>query len=150
MVRAQPYQMGCAKGLLVTLDLTPLGNAVARLAEGLQRHARTPEDDQLRDGLIQRFEFTYELSHRMLRRYLRQVSASPDLVDQMSFQELIRAGNEQGLLRADWRDWRRFRDMRARTSHAYDAAIAAEVTAGIPGFLHEAMALRDALQARLA
>ena len=53
-------------------------NAVARLREGLERHRREPNDEQLRDGLIQRFEFTYELSHRMLRRYLRMIAASPD------------------------------------------------------------------------
>ena len=47
------------------LDISPLVNAVARLREGLERHRREPQDEQLRDGLIQRFEFTYELSHRM-------------------------------------------------------------------------------------
>ncbi len=134
---------------MVTLDLTPLSNAIARLEEGLLRHIRTPEDDQLRDGLIQRFEFTYELSHRTLKRYLRQVSASPDMVDLLPFQDLIRTGSEQGLLRGAWPDWRRFRDMRARTSHAYDAGIAAQVTAGIPDFLDEAVWLREALQAKL-
>ena len=50
------------------LDISPLVNAVARLREGLERHRREPQDEQLRDGLIQRFEFTYELSHRMLWR----------------------------------------------------------------------------------
>ena len=38
-------------------------------------------DELLRDGLIQRFTFSYELSHRMLRRYLRMVAASPDAFD---------------------------------------------------------------------
>jgi hypothetical protein len=50
------------------LDTTPLGNAVRRLREGLARHEREPGDEQIRDGLIQRFEFTYELCQRMLRR----------------------------------------------------------------------------------
>lgn len=133
----------------MTLDLSPLSNAIARLAEGLCRHRQAPEDELLRDGLIQRFEFTYELSHRMLKRYLRQVSASPDQFDAMPFQELIRTGNEQGLLRGEWSDWRRFREMRARTSHGYDTVIAVQVAAGIPEFLDEAIWLRDALRQRL-
>lgn len=118
--------------------------------EGLARHRREPADDQLRDGLIQRFEFTYELAHRMLRRYLRQVSASPEAFDQMTFADLIRTANEQGLLLGDWPAWRRYRDMRARTSHTYAAAVGAQVVSGIPEFLAEAMHLRDQLQRRLA
>jgi nucleotidyltransferase substrate binding protein (TIGR01987 family) len=131
------------------LDISPLVSAVARLREGLERHRREPHDEQLRDGLIQRFEFTYELSHRMLRRYLRLVAATPGVYDQMPFQDLIRSGNEHGLLRGDWAAWRRFRDMRARTSHTYAAVVAEQVAAGIPDFLAEAMFLRDQLQQRL-
>ncbi|HET8996410.1 MAG TPA: HI0074 family nucleotidyltransferase substrate-binding subunit [Acetobacteraceae bacterium] len=131
------------------LEITPLVSAVARLREGLDRHLREPADEQLRDGLIQRFEFTYELAHRLLRRYLREVSASPASLDQMTFADLIRSGNEQGLLRGDWPAWRRYRDMRARTSHTYDVTVAAQVVAGIPDFLAEAVYLRDQLQRRL-
>lgn len=131
------------------LDISPLVNAVARLREGLDRHLREPHDEQLRDGLIQRFEFTYELSHRMLRRYLRLIAPSPGEYDPMPFQDLIRSGNEQGLLRGDWPAWRRYRDMRARTSHTYAAAIAEQVAAGIPDFLAEATSLCDQLRQRL-
>ena len=71
------------------LDITPLVNAIDRLREGLVRHRSEPADDQLRDGLIQRFEFTYELCHRVLRRYVRQTAASPEEVERMAFQDLI-------------------------------------------------------------
>jgi len=131
------------------LDIAPLVNAVERLREGVERHRREPLDEQLRDGLIQRIEFTYELSHRMLRRYLRMIAPAPDALDQMPFQDLIRAGNEQGLLRGEWPTWRRYRDMRARTSHTYAAAIAEQVAAGIPEFLAEVTFLRDQLRERL-
>jgi nucleotidyltransferase substrate binding protein (TIGR01987 family) len=131
------------------LDISSLVNAVARLREGLERHRREPGDEQLRDGLIQRFEFTYELAHRMLRRYLRMVAPSPDPYDRMPFQDLIRTGNEQGLLHDDWPAWRRYRDMRARTSHAYAAAIAEQVAAGIPDFLAAAAYLVEQLRRRL-
>ena len=63
------------------LDISPLVGVEARLREGLERHRREPYDELLRDGLIQRFTFSYELSHRMLRRYLRMVAASPDAFD---------------------------------------------------------------------
>ena len=107
-------------------------------------------DEQLRDGLIQRFEFTYELSHRMLRRYLRETAASPHEVERLPFADLVRTGNAQGLLRRGWPDWRRFREMRARTSHTYDADAAALVVAAIPEFLAEAEHLCAELHRRLA
>ena len=84
------------------LDLTPLNNAVNRLAEGLARYAKDVTDTQIRDGLIQRFEFTYEISHKMLKRYLEAISPSPGSVDAMAFSDLIRTGSEQGLLLSDW------------------------------------------------
>ena len=132
------------------LDTTSLGNAVRRLREGLARCEREPADEQIRDGLIQRFEFTYELSYRMLSRYLKVIAASPDEIERMPFADLIRTGNAQGLLRGDWPAWRRFREMRARTSHAYDAAVASQVAAAIPEFLEEAEHLYAELQRRPA
>jgi nucleotidyltransferase substrate binding protein (TIGR01987 family) len=131
------------------LDITSLGNAVGRLREGLARCEREPADEQLRDGLIQRFEFTYELSHRMLKRYLKEIAASPEEIDQLPFADLIRAANAQGLLRSDWPAWRRFREMRARTSHTYDVKAASQIAAAIPAFLDEAEHLYAELQRRL-
>jgi nucleotidyltransferase substrate binding protein (TIGR01987 family) len=134
----------------VPLDITPLVNAIDRLREGLARHQSEPADEQLRDGLIQRFEFTYELCHRVLRRFIRQSAASPEEVDRMAFQDLIRTANQQGLLLGDWPAWHRYRDLRARTSHAYHAETAKKVAAAIPDFLAEAEYLRDELRERLA
>jgi nucleotidyltransferase substrate binding protein (TIGR01987 family) len=135
---------------LVKLDITPLVNAVDRLREGLARHRSEPTDEQLRDGLIQRFEFTYELCHRVLRRFIRGRAASPEDVDRMAFQDLIRTANQQGLLLGDWPAWHRYRDFRARTSHTYHAETARQVVEAIPGFLAEAEYLRDELRKRLA
>ena len=47
----------------IALDLSPLVNVIDRLREGLTRYQQDTSDTQIRDGLIQRFEFTYELSH---------------------------------------------------------------------------------------
>src|SRR6516165_7119092 len=131
------------------LDISSLGNALQRLREGIARWQREPKDEQIRDGLIQRFEFTYEISHKMLRRYLKEAAASPDEIEQMPFADLIRNANSQGLLRGDWPAWRRFREMRARTSHTYDARVAEQVASAIPAFLEEAEHLYAELQRRL-
>ncbi|AEP13292.1 nucleotidyltransferase substrate binding protein [Chloracidobacterium thermophilum] len=131
------------------LDIRPFENAVARLEEGISEYQADPTRTLLRDGVIQRFEFTYELAHKTLKRFLEFVSPNPAQYDQMSFQDLIRSGNELGLLLSDWPTWRRYREMRSKTSHTYDEGVALEVVAGIPAFLEEARHLRDALKARL-
>jgi len=132
------------------LDLTPLERAIDRLSEGLARYQKDTSDTQIRDGLIQRFEFTYEISHKMLKRYLESVSPTPQQYDEMAFGDLIRSGNERGLLLGSWTDWKRYRDMRSRTSHTYDETVALEVIAGIVPFLQEASHLRDQLVSRVA
>ncbi|MDY5107284.1 MAG: nucleotidyltransferase substrate binding protein [Actinobacillus minor] len=134
---------------MTELDITPLKNAFFRLEEGLTRYQSDITDLQIRDGLIQRFEFTYELSHKMLKRYLEATAANPEEFDTMTFQDLIRTGNEKGLLLGDWTDWRRYRDMRSRTSHTYDEETALQVIAGIPAFLAEAAFLVQSLQKQL-
>lgn len=130
------------------LELNPLENALNRLTEGLARFEQDVTDTQIRDGLIQRFEFSYEMSHKMLKRYLETVSPSPEQFDAMAFSDLIRSGNEQGLLLGDWSKWRGYREMRSRTSHTYNEEVAIEVVQGIPAFLEEARYLLKQLKER--
>ena len=132
----------------MSLDLTSFSNAIARLGEAIEIYERDPSQSLIRDGLVQRFEFTYELAHKMLKRGLEAGAASPEHYDAMTFADLIRSGSEQGLLLAGWPNWRRYREMRGKTSHSYNEAAALEVVAGIGDFLREAIFLRDQLRAR--
>lgn len=125
------------------LDFSSFVRAVALLDDGLERYNRDTSDAQIRDGLIQRFEFAYDLAHKMLRRQLESVSANPDQVDRLSFADLIRSVTEQGLIGSDWSSWRTWREMRSATTHTYDETKALQVVAGIPGFLAEAQDLAE-------
>lgn len=134
----------------MTLYLTPLERALDRLTEGWARHVAHPDDEQLRDGLIQRFEFTYELSHKTLKRFLEANAASPEEYDRMGFPDLIRSANEAGLLKSAWPQWSVFRKMRNMTSHTYNEASAKQVVAEIPAFIEEAAFLLAVLKERTA
>ncbi|MCY4583997.1 MAG: HI0074 family nucleotidyltransferase substrate-binding subunit [Chloroflexi bacterium] len=136
------------------LDLTPLENAVAQLEEALDIYNSDLASDHphlkrhLRAAVIQAFEFTYELSFRMLRRYLELVSANPAEIDQLVFNDVIREAYSQALLRSELREWLEFRRNRGTTSHAYNEEKAQEVFESVPEFLREARYLLDRLHER--
>jgi nucleotidyltransferase substrate binding protein (TIGR01987 family) len=132
------------------IKLTPLANAIQRLKEGVAAQAVDPGNALLRDGLIQRFEFTYELSHKLLRRFLEDAAADPDDVRTLTFESLIRLGDEQKLLMSDVAQWKRYRKARTDTSHTYDEQTAIEMIALILHFIHEAEFLLERLKERTA
>ena len=136
------------------LDFTPFANAIAQLEKSLA-YVYSPAAladaglrEQLRNSVIQCFEFTYELSWKMLKRYLEATEASPAALDLSTFQSLIRLANERGLLLSDWTAWKTYRQARTDSSHTYDAAKAEAVFAVAPQFLQEAKVLLQRLLAR--
>ena len=134
------------------LDLSSLENAVTQLEEGLVLYNSDMVRqypiirNQMRAGAIQAFEFTYELSVRMIRRYLEQVSANPAEVDGLDFRTLIRRAMQQELLHSELDAWMVYRANRGTTSHTYNKATAESVFQGIPDFLQEARYLLKELQ----
>lgn len=138
----------------MTLDYSPLANAIRQMEVSLSyAQSDLAKSDaglfeQLRNSAIQRFEFTYELSHKMLRRHLVERAATSDEIETASFQNLIRTGNEQGLLRSDWTRWKDYRQARNDSSHTYDQNKAAAVYAIAPDFLDEARYLYQQLTGR--
>lgn len=136
------------------LDFTPLGNAISQLEKSLRyaTSAAAKADpglfEQLRNSVIQCFEFTYELSHKMLKRYLEETTANPEEFDLGTFQNLIRTGNEKHLLRSDWLRWKDYRQARTNSRHTYDEEKAALVYAIAPDFLEEARHLHRQLMER--
>jgi nucleotidyltransferase substrate binding protein (TIGR01987 family) len=138
----------------MNLDYSSLANAIGQLEKSI-RFAKSDmaqqNDDlfeQLRNSVIQCFEFTYELSWKMLKRYLEETAANPDEIDTGAFQNLIRMGNEQGLLRSDWLRWKTYRQARTNSSHTYDADKAEKVYEIAPDFLEEAQYLYRQLTTR--
>lgn len=131
------------------LELSSFEKALASLDEALAEYDRT-QSQFVKDACIQRFEYTYELAHKLLKRQLEAMSPNPSEIDQMSFPDMIRSGAERGLLANGWDEWRRFRDARNATSHAYNEKKANEVFVRIPAFRDEAAFLLARLQERNA
>lgn len=131
----------------MTLELDSFEKAIASLAEALKAYREQP-NDLIRDACIQRFEYTYEISHKMLKRYLEMTEASADTIDGKTFPGLIRTSFEKGLLLHSWDVWSNYKDARNATAHTYNAEKAREVFKSIPGFLDEAQYILKELQGR--
>ena len=120
----------------MNLDITSFEKATISLEIAINEYKKT-ESEFVRDSCIQRFEYTYELAWKTIKRFLESTSPNPNEIDLLSFQELIREANEKGLLLTDWDTWKLYRVYRGTTSHAYDADKAIEIYNEIPGFLNE-------------
>jgi nucleotidyltransferase substrate binding protein (TIGR01987 family) len=103
------------------LDLSSLRNAITSLQAALEKE----KDEFIRDSVIQRFEYTYELSWKFLARHLEQDIGSAT-VDTLSRRDLYRIGSEKGLLR-DAAVWFEYHTARNITSHSYNVAVAEQV-----------------------
>lgn len=138
----------------MSLDLSSFVNSVAQLSEALdlynsdRTHNDPPLKKHLRAATIQAFEFTYEVSLKMLRRHMALAADSPAEIDRMSFNNLIREAYGDDLVRSDVVTWRKYRQSRAITSHTYNEDKAQAIFEGVPDFLDEARYLLGRLQER--
>ncbi len=133
----------------MSLDFSPLEKALYSLQRGLVRAHATPNDEELRDACIQRFEYTFELCWKMLKRQLEEELPNPAEVDGYSFRQLIRTGAERGLLN-DVEAWFDYRERRNITSHTYDEEKAARVFSALQAFSDHAGDLLARLKTRIS
>ncbi|MDB5985073.1 MAG: hypothetical protein JWR16_126 [Nevskia sp.] len=134
------------------LDLSALRDALAALEKSLRflnsELASDPDlREQFRAASIQAFEFTYEVTYKMLKRQLEQISANPGEVDQMTYMQLIRSVAEAGLV-PDVPRFRDYRDKRNITSHTYNQEKAESIVAVLPAFAADARFILAELERR--
>jgi len=139
------------------LDLSSLRNAVSSLEDGLEvvsdgnwfNQQSVKVRNTLVAGVIQNFEFVYEISTKMIKRQIEIESASPEEVDETNFRKVLRVAAEKGLI-ADIEAWFKYRQMRNITAYTYDHNKARQVYQDTLGFIGDARALLQKLQARNA
>lgn len=87
----------------------------------LEEAAKQPKDEFIRDSVIQRFEFTYELAWNMLKQRL-DAEGITVRTPRETWQQALLAG-----LIVDGNRWTDMQKMRNLTSHTYDEALADQV-----------------------
>lgn len=121
------------------LNFSPLAKAVESLRDALAQ----PKNPYTRDAAIQRFEYTFELSWKMLRRYL----ATEAGIESFNLKELFRQAGRQGII-ANVEAWFEYLKGRNLTSHTYNEQTADEVHRLASTFVDDADALLNELRRR--
>lgn len=131
---------------MTELSFAALELATATLEQGLKEHEQYPQLLTVRDGVIQRFEITMDVSRQLMIRVLKEVFS----LDAASAQkDTIREAAKFGLI-ADAEAWMGHLAARNRTSHTYDSEIAEQVFSHIPSFLPDAKDLLQRLRTHAA
>ena len=137
------------------LDLSSLRKAIDSLEKTLKvaenKSLATELDNDVKDavraGVIQNFEFTYELCWKFMRRWLRENADVEEAEYPRTRKELFRLAARSGLIR-DPLLWFSYSDARNLTSHTYDEDKAESVYETAVDFLEDARHLLDRLQER--
>ena len=130
------------------LDLEALERLTVRLQESISAYNSEPENLFYLDSVVKRFELTFEIARKLLRRYLIDIEPENAKIPPDQLNEFVRLGTEQNLLRGSWTEWKRIRDARNETVHGYREEKAREIAAMAEPMLAEALVLLDNLKRR--
>ncbi|MDR3265362.1 MAG: nucleotidyltransferase substrate binding protein [Synergistaceae bacterium] len=135
------------------LEISSLIKSLASLERALSVTSRlrgvAPEDEMeiLRAGVIQNFEFCYEVCWKMMKRWI-EFNRGPTLVSGVPQIELFRVSAENGLI-TDVAKWMEFHRARNSASHMYNDAVAEDVFEKAVEFYSCAADFLKRLEARL-
>jgi len=104
------------------VKLSNFKNALQRLKEAAIELQQPNASDVVRDGVIQRFEFTYELAWKSTKEYLEDVG----IVDKLSPKAVIKEAYAQKLILNE-QNWLLMLHDRNMTSHVYKEEMAQEI-----------------------
>jgi nucleotidyltransferase substrate binding protein (TIGR01987 family) len=140
-------------GDFMTLELSSLRKAVASLNRALKVGASqikgkvvTDNEEVIRAGVIQNFEFTYELCWKFMKRWLEKNVGGSE-IDGATRKDLFRMAAESRLI-SDTARWFQYHVARNEASHTYEPATADQVYAAAKSFAVDAEALLRELEKR--
>lgn len=125
-----------------TLNFNSLKLAIAQLEKGMRETETHPDSELMRDGVIQRFEYTMDLAWKMMQRYLKSIQVDESVI--RSKNDLFRESARIKII-ADAETWIGHYAARNETSHDYDTEKADLVYQRVKLFLPDVKALLEAL-----
>lgn len=118
--------------------------------EGIGKHRDTDNAlyDIYRAACVKEFELILEQSGKLLRRRLTSFFAGNREADRLTFKDLFRHAVKYGLVDIETTErWFYYRDNRNDTAHNYGENFAEATLKLLPGFIADAKALADVIEA---
>ena len=119
------------------LIFTPTKKAL----DSLERAIAQPKNEFTRDAVIQRFEYSFELTWKLLKRYLSQTGE----IAEFNIKNLFREASKRGLIDSP-EPWFDFLKARNLTSHTYNESTAEETYQAALLFAQNAKKLIDTIE----
>ncbi|MFA6033845.1 MAG: nucleotidyltransferase substrate binding protein [Myxococcota bacterium] len=127
----------------MNIDITPLISALISLEKAVVRSSVDAEDEELRDAVIQRFEYTIDLAWKSIQRVLKQEGVGEETI--RTKRDLFREGARAGLIN-DPVTWFGYLESRNETSHIYKREVAQRVYKTALLFVEDAKVLVERLK----
>lgn len=103
------------------LDLSALRSATDSLEEAISYFQNLPQGIDaaiVRDSVIQRFEYTYELAWKLIQRWIKH-NVSPEDAEPRTKKDLFRLAARKKLI-SEPEDWFDFTEARNTVAHTYN------------------------------
>lgn len=119
------------------LNLTNIKNAIMTLEEAINYYNTDVEPtikNMYADSCIQRFEYTYELAWKIMKKYLKLFFNKTE--QELTIKNIFRFMQGYGLIN-DWTKWVEYNEARNNTSHEYNLNKAQFVLTILQSFLED-------------
>ncbi len=126
-----------------TLNLDALTAALEQLDKGLREADQQPDNELMRDGVIQRFEYTIDLCWKMIQRYLKLIQTDEPTI--RSKNDLFREAARLKIIE-DAEPWIMHYAARNETAHDYNTEKAMQLYLAAKLFFPDAKKLLEMLQ----
>ncbi len=104
------------------LNFEPLARCILVLEKSLnalnKAEKGSTEHEMYRNAVVKSFEMTLEMAGKSVRRALKEYTAIPRSVRELTFKDVFRYGAKYGLIE-DPESWFSYRDSRNNTVHDY-------------------------------
>ena len=134
----------------MSLQLDSLVKSINILERSIKTANRVDDSDKdlqetVRAGVIHNFEITYEISWKMIKRWLKENIGDAAVDSTVTRRNIFRLGSENRLI-VDVERWMEYHEARNSTSHTYDEEAALNVFSVATEFVHDAKQLLQVLE----